>query len=549
MALIPLTSSPSGFTVLDAADYSVPDDGTTDATVALQMLIARGKHIRLTPGKTYLVSGRIQLLAGQIIYGNGATIKRAAQVSTTTATTITQDVTTAITVASTTGFRVGQEITILNGSTYDTSNRVIGSIVGSVITVTTAFGISASGTTNVYISYYTVETAAGCRVYDLVIDGNKANWPFRRWENTVELKWVGDRNVIQGCYIHDAAGESIESDGTGDYITVSDCVVKDSNGNGIHFGGNNHVVVDRCRFINCNLDSAVGHADGCVIWSNTITNATISNCYMENGIAGIGSIDSNGNSDVTIIGNTIKSCTSYAIDIVCPGTDPGNIVIVGNRIYDSVLVSFNGTNAGAVIFPNRIVFANNFLSNTNLICYRTRYVSITGNLFEDSADTTSKQIEINSAAKHTVVADNTIIGGQYAVYVDDANVENVLIQGNQMINQNLHGVRVNNASIRNLIISNNVISNDSTASASYDAILHRDSQLAIGNVINLNKGHAGIYAQDGSITLDNVVRHGTASFSIRANTGSNSIIKNNQVTAAVSDGGTNTNITANVTIS
>lgn len=166
--------------------------------------------IRLYPGSTFLLDRQLSMLAGQTVIAHGATLKRANQAETTTTTAITANVTTQITVASTTGFLVGQKISILNGTSYDTSNRLISSIVGSVITVSTAFGITASGTTSVYVSFASVEAGERLRWYGGNFDGNRANTPFARWENTQEFHVIGGNTLVSEVIFTDIPGEGIE---------------------------------------------------------------------------------------------------------------------------------------------------------------------------------------------------------------------------------------------------------------------------------------------------------------------------------------------------
>jgi len=98
--------------------YGAQGDGTTDDSAALLSAIATGKNVSLSFGKTYLVSKPLVLSANQSLFGNGATIKRANQVTTTTTGTLTSGVTNSITVAAGTGanFRVGQVIDGINGA-------------------------------------------------------------------------------------------------------------------------------------------------------------------------------------------------------------------------------------------------------------------------------------------------------------------------------------------------------------------------------------------------------------------------------------------------
>src|SRR5437016_3260341 len=66
--------------------YGAVGNGVTDDTQAIKNAIASGSNIEFDAGKTYLISGTLQLLPNQIVYGNNATLKRAAEASTVTST-------------------------------------------------------------------------------------------------------------------------------------------------------------------------------------------------------------------------------------------------------------------------------------------------------------------------------------------------------------------------------------------------------------------------------------------------------------------------------
>ena len=63
-------------------------------------------------------------------------------------------------------------------------------------------------------------------------------------------------------------------------------------------------------------------------------------------------------------------------------------------------------------------------------------------------------------------------------------------------------------------------------------------EAARGNLINIASGDSGIYADSQAIVKDNVVRSGSATYSIRAAPSSSGVlIKDNEVTSPVSNGG------------
>ena len=109
------------------------------------------------------------------------------------------------------------------------------------------------------------------------------------------------------------------------------------------------------------------------------------------------------------------------------------------------------------------------------------------------------------------------------------------IGGNQFHNQYTAAVHCTDTGASQLIVDN-YVTNDATASATYNGILARNRHTVRGNYIELTKGRSGIYPQNGAIVKDNTVRHGSATYSIRCDGGSSSItLKDNEVTVAISN--------------
>src|SRR5271166_4438312 len=161
-----------------------------------------------------------------------------------------------------------------------------------------------------------------------------ANQPWFNWWTTWGMVLAGDRCRVEHCYLYNMASEGIEI--TGYYPVVEGCTVQNANGNGFHMAtATIHPVVHACAAVNCNLNTNEGHVMGGIGWSSDITDATVSDCYVSGCYSGMGAIDSTDNSDVTIVNNTIRSCTASGIGMAQTATTSaaGRIVISGNRIY------------------------------------------------------------------------------------------------------------------------------------------------------------------------------------------------------------------------
>lgn len=539
-------------------NHGAVGDGVANDTDAFLAAIATGRKVLGTPGKTYLVDRRIRpSVAGQVLDGRGATIKRRTQISTTTTTTITSGVTTQITVASAAGFRVGQQITVVNGTTFQAINRTITAIAGNTITVDAAFNIAVSGTSTVYLSFDAVDLGADDVLFtNWKIDGNRANWPYRRWQITAELRSMGDRSTIRDVQILNAPGEGMMIEG--DDTSVLSCFMRDLNGNGIHFSGVDQagntngctrIKVDGVTVINANLDQTVGHAEGGIIWSQVITDVTVTNCYVQNAMTGIGGLTDSTTNDVTITNNTIRDCTSGAMSVILSDiAGPARAIITGNRFYGTVPITISlpypvGASTNRV---HSLTFNGNHLyGGTRVSLQRVENATMVGNLFNLEGLTGASDVALAlSECKSIAVSGNTFIGARFGVTATSSTATSsagIAVTGNAFRNQYRGAVNAVSA-FGGFLVGHNVISNDATADpAGYNGITIRAGHVATDNDIRLTQGRSGIYPQTGTangwtIVKNNVVWHGTATYSIRADGGVTKVlIKDNYLTVEASD--------------
>jgi hypothetical protein len=532
-------------TDVDVDDFAA-GDGFTDDTDALRRAIATGRHLRFSRGRTYVFSGVLQLQPGQIVWGNGAVLKRRNQVHTTTSTAIVKNQTKTIDVASAAGLVLGTDIALDTPGGYDPNPRTIVAISGNTVTVNLPFSIDAPGGADVHTTSNGIAVRDDCRVYDLIMDGNRANHTFGNWETTHELHMEGLRSLASGCTVRNASSEAIylERDG----ITVTNCTVLNADGNGVHLAFSARAMLHGLRIVNVNLRPAVGHADGCIVLSAAVDGLTVKDCHLENGISGVASWDQRDNSNITIVGNTIVGCTQSALEGLSPGTDaPFHVVIANNRIYDSVAFYVKGYHGAATtVFPSHVVFAGNYLRNTRVEIGSARHVTVVGNQIEDSG-TTAPQISVFDS-RQVLVRGNSIAGGRHGVAVFGTS-ENVLVEGNTLTRQSEGAIFMPTAGLLNCQVLANHVTADDTSAAGYKGITVSGKEVARENVISISRGEAGILANSQSIVKDNVVRKGAATYSIRAPSGSSGVlIKDNEVTAPVSNGGGGANIESGTTL-
>lgn len=512
--------------------------------------------IELVPGASYVTDRKIPLLPGQHLLGFGATIKRAAQVISSTTTGITSGSTTKITLPSGDGakFKVGQQINVFNGANYGTQAVTISDITGDEITTATSFYLSAgspwSGSTTVCSAYTTVRTASGATIEGVVFDGNKSNWTYARWETVSEVAAYFTNNVVKYCTIQNAPGEGIQDAGTGNYTGYGNIYafnrIDSVNGNGIHLSGSYAPLIFGNNISNCNLNGAsVGHNGGAVTLSNGIKNARIESNIMEACRAGVGQIDSTDNSHVLIANNVMKDLTAYFIEARGPNINLTDLTINANRFISSspasaaenIAVDINDTGSGTI---KRVSVTGNQFYNASLVTFRLEGANISGNTFETdyvASDTYHNALAIN-AGKNVLVAGNTFRNGNLAISIA-TSADNVVVSGNDIAGCYYYGIYApGGASNSNLLISGNSVSSDTNVNNSYQGIVGGAKSIVRGNTVTLAAGHSGIRvnATAGNVVQANTVRGHAAGKTIRIEAGSTGyVVSENQVNYAVTD--------------
>lgn len=489
-----------------------------------------GKTIKLDPGKTYSVWSRITLLDDQTFDLNGSTLKMCNQPSTTTTQSVTS-ATTSFTVNDASAFRVGMAIvlakqgvaraSLVNRTSLSTSNVTITSIISNTITISSSTNITttfASGST-VTNAFIPVHHANRTKLINGTIDGNQSNRTWSRWE--VDYLSVFP-TASTGCLIENVVFKEAPAEGVGHNGThnkVSKCQFLNLGGNGIHFSAAVFPVVEDCYFNSGNLDLDNGHGDGAVIWSNSITHATVVNCYMTGFLSGLGSFDDT-DTDATVAGNTIT----------------------GNKVWGMYL---SGASARLILTDNRIT---NNQTDTSLVS-GLGYAS-TGGLFFNSSSSTDFIISNNqidegtnyaiycsgsiATAKRLLITDNEIIGKMIFGGFNSATVNNNIIAGpikissindclvsNNQINMtgfSDYGIAMYQGTLNNIqLIGNNI--NGGVYGISLDTGPTSIGALLISNNILENQTYYGIIldnttaTMEGIVVSDNFVRSGTDSLS------------------------------------
>src|SRR5690606_26456238 len=527
----------SGSTLTPECFGAVGDGVAIDSYPLIALCSATGRNVRFEQNATYLIDRQIVLADYVSIVGYGATLKRCDGFSTTLTSPITEvgSNTVVCSVISSDDLTVGQTIVFYKpAGGHFPYNVQITDISGNQLTVAKHSSFVVGDYTtgdSIARSFKMVNMSDRCIVENLVFDGNRgANTAIAKWQNHNAL--VGWSNtVIRNCHIKNEIGEGIIQ-----YLDngiIEGNLIENCGGNGIHFSGSNNIKVDRCTIKNTNLTSGVGHEDGNLCWSNLCQNITISNCFLENGKSAFGSIDYDGNSDVTLIGNTIRNQRTTALDMVITGESSaaGNVIIANNRFYNSKALEIK--DPAKVQFAKNISITGNIFVDTTIDAVAVNGISINGNVFNSIPGITSPMVRLEDSVFSVV--GNAFIGGNIAVlHLHSDGV----ISDNAIRNPLSFGVVSSSNTLDNkseVLVSGNVISN-TTQSTTLVCILLRHGDICTGNRIEASGVKYGILVSGDDViaTKNKIVVQAGATIRIDAGFDRN-IVEDNYISADVNN--------------
>lgn len=568
--------------------YGCDDDSTTRDDVGLQNAInAAGKNgiILLKRGTTYLIKSTLHLLEGQTVYGYGAKLKSANQVTTTTSTAIsTGSSPTTITVASAAGLEVGMQVTVTsgpNGIDGCYNPHTITAINGNQITVSVNFTKAFPSGGTVVTHHGMIDGTGGAaldriKIYGLEIDGNRLNnLGYAAWQTNYLIYLSGAGVVVRDCYLHDGQSDGIMLGGTGS--TVDKNHILRMGGNGIHLSGvtgakvtNNHIDYCTLGITGTDNNSGPSHAEGTMTWSNLVSNTLVQGNYMGHARAMLGVIDGTDNNDNTITNNTGEDFSLYTVEFKDgTGVDNNslkNFIFSNNRIYRGGLMYLaNPGGAGwAYDAANRsFILSDNLFDHTGIEVVRGKDFRINDNVFDFKNDSVSTIINSYGSSNYSI-NNNTLLHGRTGIYVQGANPgsgkdyigSDGSLDNNNLRDQYVYGIQIygeQNYQHRNVKLSGNTLVQTRGYLANYIGISGSNGVLVEDNQLNLNSGKYGIEclgdaASGGYGTAGTTVRFnriktpaGIASVRIGGGTARN-VVEFNTIAQAINNGQPNSNV-------
>lgn len=405
---------------LSVTDYGAKGDGTTDDTEALESAFADAyaKHLPLFfPSGTYLIRRSLTLHSGMIVHGSNATIKKKAAVTTTLTAQLTAGSST-MSVASSAGFAVGDQITISAYANTSMAARYcsvgyITAISGNTITFQSAYNNIKSGAIKNHASgcYVTNSFAIirswgmkyeciGACVHSLTLDGNRQNGEFSDWMN--------------GCIHIDATSGTVEGipyTYEAHDNTFRDLVIKNSPCDGVSDQSSGGGTIENCVISNCYNH---GVHFGTSYKGATVLNNDISDCTNGAGVFWCQNVE-----DITVESNRITNCNKGCSDYEY-GTSGQSSIIVGN-VFDSIISYVFDFSLQTANFGGKIVISDNVIVNVNSrvvnIPYKNNIV-FTGNIISDFVTVPTNLINITSCG--TVIFALNIASGAGTIFTGTA---------------------------------------------------------------------------------------------------------------------------------
>ena len=397
---------------LEARDFGAVGDGVTDDTQALENLFDAGfrlkKAIYLNPG-TYLTRRSLTLRTGMEIYGDNATIKKRAAVTTSLAAPASKHQT-YIDVVDASQFAVGDMFTIVeanyaNRCTFGIVTTITGNRIhfsNLISDVQPSFpgcvrdypsGRQVSTTFAVLRSWSTRYDCDGVYIHDLTIDGNRDSREPLVWSCScihMDSYYPGGytgssgmeyRHPQRNLTLHNVTIKNSPHDGVSDQgqggLHMSDCTISNAAMHGVHLGTQYSGGV-----ISGNTMTGNGAAGAGVFLCQDVVNVIVENNVIASFNHGVSDEEFATCGKYTIIReNVFKNITSYVFDFLKATTSShgGGHIISDNRIEGLKNMLFSGKYLDQVTIANNVIASVTSAPATLVYVTQSNNIVITGN--------------------------------------------------------------------------------------------------------------------------------------------------------------------------
>lgn len=416
-------------------------DGTTNPTTltsngifnegdrlnAASTIAGNGGTINLFPLKVYETDVDIICKPDQKWIGNQATIKRMKVPTPVVASGTITGTSGTITLASATGFRVGQQIFLMNtaapggGQRFNENGHPVGdfqipritAISGNVLTVTVPVAgafVPAAARCLVHnvLMLSTPQASGKLHIQGIRFDGNVDNdaTPLfgdgdglpSDWRYFYGEEWgvESDLTLVENCHFFDTPSEN-STFGRG---IMTNCTYENLNGSLIHISSaisaKTGVTVENCRGTNSNKKwETSGHSEAVVVFSSRMNNCFITNCEFRNGNGGevVGPFSSS----VAILQELdLHISNSYfngfggifsAIEISTKDKSDDGARLTGNTFVNCGTFNMHGKNVRQGLGYHYIQIIGNTFINSKISVSHSSKINISDNTFYAQSDT------------------------------------------------------------------------------------------------------------------------------------------------------------------
>lgn len=343
--------------------------------------------INFTNGAVYTLSNSINVLAGQILNGNGATLKRANDsVVVLTSSILSSDSSFTVNAIPSSWYVPGGYYQFFSDSTNTNASISVGkseSIAGNTVKLTSTIGMDWDATTTFVRRSFSMINAlylSNVEIRNLNFDGNRDN-------TSINVSWRANSTILAYGY------------------------------------GN--IVIDNCNFTNIPNENIVGQ--GLRITNNNASYLNGSFVHLSAEADRVPAVKP------SIIANNITKNTNeqltksgHAEGVITNSFSPGNVTIINNRFSDGGIAGVFGyiqsdSNVSDGAYKN-VLIANNYAENFNKIFYylsilpslnRNGHVFISNNTFNNCGinDWTSYKDSIDLYTDSIMVGNNMLVGG------------------------------------------------------------------------------------------------------------------------------------------